>query len=446
LVLLSFALVLVATVLLVLGLLNDDGLTLIYVSIASSVAAAVVLLVALRLNKPRLAEQRASGPAPLPEPVRPSRAAALPTPAVTPVAPEAQPATQPPVTASEEPALEPSAPAAASPAASDEWLATDQDAWPADEAWEEVDEVEFPIADYDSLTVGQILPLLPQLYVDEYDVVEERERAGQARPQVLAKLAELREGASTTASAGPSSDAAVGTDSVALDPLASYTEPATAGWEDDDWFPIEDYESLSAAQIRPLLPELDDEELSLVRAREMSLGRRRSLLDEIDRQLAVASPTAPTASAVSATKTTKAAKTTKRPAARKAPARKTPAKTAAAAKKNGVAKPASTASKATPAKKAPAKRATAAKAAATKNGSGRQTGVAKRVSPASKVTSASKPAAAKKTAPTRVAPVQKSASAKKAGAAGKAAAKKAAPAKKAPPAKKAAAAKRAPRA
>src|SRR3954453_2439514 len=64
LVLLSFALVLVATVLLVLGLLNDDGLTLIYASIGASVLAAVVLIVALRRNKPQ--EVRAEAPTPLP--------------------------------------------------------------------------------------------------------------------------------------------------------------------------------------------------------------------------------------------------------------------------------------------------------------------------------------------------------------------------------------------
>ena len=63
LVLLSFALVLAATVLLVLGLLND-GLTLIYLSIACSIGAAVVLIIALRRNKPRT-EVKAP-PAPLP--------------------------------------------------------------------------------------------------------------------------------------------------------------------------------------------------------------------------------------------------------------------------------------------------------------------------------------------------------------------------------------------
>jgi len=64
LVLLSFALVLVATVLLVLGLLNDDGLTLIYASIASSALAAIVLIVALRRDKP--VESGTDAPAPPP--------------------------------------------------------------------------------------------------------------------------------------------------------------------------------------------------------------------------------------------------------------------------------------------------------------------------------------------------------------------------------------------
>jgi hypothetical protein len=66
LVLLSFALVLVATVLLVLGLLNDGGLTLIYISIACSAAAAIVLIAAVRLAKPR--EDTAAAPEPLLEP------------------------------------------------------------------------------------------------------------------------------------------------------------------------------------------------------------------------------------------------------------------------------------------------------------------------------------------------------------------------------------------
>lgn len=83
LVILSFALVLAATVLFVLGLLNDDALTLIYLSIASSVAAAVVLMVALRGNKSR-AELKAP-----PEPVPTPEAASTPAPPA-PIAPAAE--------------------------------------------------------------------------------------------------------------------------------------------------------------------------------------------------------------------------------------------------------------------------------------------------------------------------------------------------------------------
>jgi hypothetical protein len=69
LVLVSFALVLLATVLLVLGLLNDE-LTLIYLSIACSAGAAIVLIVALRRH-PRETAPPAAGP-PAPETGAPS--------------------------------------------------------------------------------------------------------------------------------------------------------------------------------------------------------------------------------------------------------------------------------------------------------------------------------------------------------------------------------------
>lgn len=49
-------------------------------------------------------------------------------------------------------------------------------------------EVAFPIQDYDSLTVAQILPLLPQLYRDELAVIEERERQGKNRRSVISRL------------------------------------------------------------------------------------------------------------------------------------------------------------------------------------------------------------------------------------------------------------------
>ena len=293
LVLLSFALVLAATVLLVLGLLNDDGLMLIYISIGASVAAATVLMIALRRNKPRVD-------------------AGVPPKSLS-TTEEAAASTQDSVAAGDS-----------------EWLAAD---------WEEGEEVDFPIADYDDLTAGQILPLLSQLYADEIAVVGAREANTKARPEILDKLAELRGDA-------PASDSAA---------LADAAPPAPGSWEDDDWFPIEDYESLSAAQIRPLLGELDAEELDLVRTRELGLGRRRSLLDEIDRRLGTVTRSAPARKA----SVTKKAAATKRGAATKrtsAPARRAaaPAKRAAAPAKRVPVKRA-----AAPAKRVPVKRAAA---------------------------------------------------------------------------------------
>ena len=52
LVLLSFGVLLVATVLLILGLLAGAGLALVYVSIVLSALSAVILFVAVRVAKP----------------------------------------------------------------------------------------------------------------------------------------------------------------------------------------------------------------------------------------------------------------------------------------------------------------------------------------------------------------------------------------------------------
>jgi hypothetical protein len=54
-----------------------------------------------------------------------------------------------------------------------------------------VSEYDFPIADYDELTVAEITPLLPQLYYDELVVVAERERAGAGRRTLLARIDRL---------------------------------------------------------------------------------------------------------------------------------------------------------------------------------------------------------------------------------------------------------------
>lgn len=192
LVLLSFGLVLVATVLLVLGLLADDGLTLIYISIACSVLAGIVLVLATRMGKPK-ARTASSGPEPLADTpdARPTEAAEPtpePVPASASVA-ESLPRSEPadadesfapePVTT----AVPPVETTAAVPVPVSE----------PEPAPEDDDEDFFPIADYDDLTVNEILPLLPELYADEIGVVEERERQGKSRVRILNRLAELRE-------------------------------------------------------------------------------------------------------------------------------------------------------------------------------------------------------------------------------------------------------------
>jgi hypothetical protein len=225
LVLLSFGLVLVATVLLVLGLLVDSGLALIYGSIALSVIAAIVLFVAVRMSKPKAATSTA-----------PALLRADPAPA-----PDAAVA----------------AAAVAGAAAGGEWLAADQGWEDSDATWGG-DEPDFPIAGYDELAPEEILTLLPQLYSDEISIVEARERAGQARPEVLDELARLRDGAA-----------------------------GDEQWISNTALPIEDYDALSVSEIVGVLGELDDDELTTVKAHEEANAGRRTILDDIDRRLGV---------------------------------------------------------------------------------------------------------------------------------------------------------------
>jgi hypothetical protein len=281
LVILSFVLVLVATVLLVLGLLAEGGLSLIYMSIGCSAAAAVLLFVAVRFARPRQVSL-AGASVTIPDLLEPYTSPE-PSPVVTP-----------------EPAL-PTAPVTTSPPG-DEWQADDH-GWDERDDWADADELEFPIADYDDLTAAQIVPLLPKLYSDELIVVEAREREGQARSEVLARIAELR---------GQAFDV------------------DDAGWEDGEWFPIEDYDSLSIAQIRPLLPQLEEDELEMVRNHEANGPARSAVLGEIDRLLGVEAPPPPAKKPAAK----KAAPATKAPVTKRA----VPATKATAAKKTTAAK------------------------------------------------------------------------------------------------------------
>lgn len=300
LVLVSFGLVLLATILLVVGLLTDDGLTLIYFSIAASFTAAVVLYLAFRRARPK-----ADSAAQPPEPIAPEGAEDEvearrdePT-AVTPVV-----AATPEVIAAASPApeeeLEDEAVAAqADPAVE---VAAASDDWTSDDDWADDGEfdVEFPIADYDELTVAEIMPLLPQLYSDELGIVAQRERTGKARATILARLDEL---AATGTEADALEAELAGDVAVAPAPAAEALRnetpatprpaaptPQVPSLSDDDdeyedFFPIADYDELSVDQIVPLLAMLEDDELEDVKAREAAGQGRKSVIAEIDRQL-----------------------------------------------------------------------------------------------------------------------------------------------------------------
>lgn len=293
LVLVSFGLVLLATILLVVGLLADT-LTLIYLSIAASFTAAVVLYLAFRRARPKAETDRVA-PTPIPPEGAEPEVTESDATTVTPVAttPEAV------VAAAEEPEVVETE--AATGSGADDW--TSDDDWAEDGEFD----VEFPIADYDDLTVAEILPLLPQLYSDELGVVAERERNGQGRAAILARLDELgasgteadaMEAASVDADEAFAPAAAPATTTVADAPrndTLSTPRPAPAAPqvpslsvdEDDDGFvfPIADYEQLSVDQIVPLLVQLEDDELEDVKAREASGQGRKSVIAEIDRQL-----------------------------------------------------------------------------------------------------------------------------------------------------------------
>jgi hypothetical protein len=296
LVLVSFGLVLLATILLVVGLLTDDGLTLIYLSIAASFTAAVVLYLAFRKARPK-ADADLQPPAPIaPEGADEEDLAAPPRHEPTAVTPAV---TTPETEAVEEPEAEPVlVDAGASPSADD---------WTADDDWADDGDfdVEFPIADYDDLTVAEIMPLLPQLYSDELGIVAERERTGKNRSTILARLDELA--ASGTAAdaleaesldaepepmpAAAEAAAAVGSrDETLAAPRPTAPVPQVPSLADDEYddgyvFPIADYDELSVDQIVPLLAQLEDDELEEVKEREATGQGRKTVIAEIDRQL-----------------------------------------------------------------------------------------------------------------------------------------------------------------
>jgi hypothetical protein len=313
--LLTIALVLVGAVSLVIGFVGGEQLP-IFISIACSVLAGVVLVVFSRMSRRQGAPATSGGPAPL--------------------ADEAAPATKRTEAVSddevEEAVTEPE------PVGAGRGFAADDD---------------FPIEDYDELLVSEILPLLAELDADELEVVREREQSGKARATLLRRIEQLAEGEGEPTVAAP-----------AFSARASEPEVEDEG-DEELMFPIEDYDDLRVSEILPLLPELYDDELELVADHERDNANRASVLNRIDELLGGEPEPAPKKAAPKKAAPKKAA--VKKAAARKAtPVKKTAAKKATPAKKAPTKKATPAKKTATATKKAAAKKATAKKTAARK--------------------------------------------------------------------------------
>lgn len=259
-VLVSFALVVLATITLVIGLLQS-GLTLIYVSIGCSVLAGLVLAVAVLRGRPEEA------------PATPGR---------------------PTVPAGAGPATPPPAPAGARP-------------------WES----QAPSAGEPTVPSWGPPPSAP---TPEPEPAPEREPAPALAGVLASRLGRDRTRADDE-------DRTEQVDVMALDEE-----------EDDEGFPIENYDRLRASEILRKLPDLSPEELERVREREVAGMNRFTVLSRIDAQLETAEPAGDwdideAAGGAAA-------------AARKAPARKVPARKAATTKKAAAKKAPMTAAEA----------------------------------------------------------------------------------------------------
>ena len=288
--LVTILLVVVGTISLVIGFLQS-ALLPIYISIACSVLAAVVLLIFSRMTAKSQQVVTSGQPAPLPGRGGPD---AAPEPAFAGTgllegssADRYSTDTTPGYTPEESYA----APSRFS-------QVSDLDEEPDDD---------FPIERYDSRRVGEILPLLAELDLDELDLVREHEEQHKNRATVLARIDQLidqleaedrQEAASrfdddSALAAVPAGGGGVDVDvepESEREPIAPPppTQAVTVAAlpEDDGYFPIEDYDELRAGEILPLLPELDDDELVMVQQREEAGPARPSILRRIEALLA----------------------------------------------------------------------------------------------------------------------------------------------------------------
>lgn len=358
-VLVSLLLVLAAAVALVVGLLQS-GLAIIYVSIGCSVAAGVLLAVAVVRGKP---ERVSSGPVPQPAP-----------PTTAPATSRSWEGPQPAVEPERESQREPVVVGATSgvSTAGDETQQLDQ---AAIELAVRGDEDHGPIPDYDRLRATEVLPLLANLDAGELAQVRAQEAAGRNRFMVLSRIDRELEARGPGEAAG--GDAAVGAeageggwdssddwDGSKEAGAADADEPAPAVARQPSRSILDNYEQLKVLEILPRLGELDADELAQVRRREQAGQRRAMIINRVDRLIVDARPARQTAPGAPPRRGPARKATAKKAPARKAPAKrvassKTPAKKAVAQK--APAKKA--AAQKAPAKKAPAKKATVVKKA-----------------------------------------------------------------------------------
>ena len=296
--LVSFLLVIVATIFLLSGLFLTKDLALIFISIACSALAGIVLVVAVMRSRPRVGTVPAADGGGL-------------APTSTGLAAE---------TAAE------SRPVAPRQAGGGR---------------------EFPIPDYDTLEVVEVLPLLGDLEPAELELVRQREASGRAHPWILARVDALLEAeadADTSEHAwapGPIGSAgqsrAVDEDEGEIAEVepddVDWASPRDADWAASDFpldsgpdyadlsvardFPIDRYDELRVTEILPLLASLHSEDLKMVREEEAAGKARASILARIDgllaRDVGAARPAPASASAGSAS--------ARRPAGAKTPSR-----------------------------------------------------------------------------------------------------------------------------
>ncbi|HEX6380659.1 MAG TPA: hypothetical protein VF180_05410 [Acidimicrobiia bacterium] len=257
--LVSFLLVIVATIFLLSGLFLTDSLGLIFVSIACSALAGIVLVLAVMKSKPR--------------------------PSTTPAADGEG---EVPVGAAEESSAGRQAPA------------------------RRAESREFPIDEYDSLEVVEVLPLLGDLEPAQLEMVRQREASGRAHPWILARVDALLEAeADADTSEHAWAPGPIGTsgqqrsllddedDIVEVEPDdADWATPRESDWAASDFpldsgsdyddlsgardFPIDRYHQLRVSEILPLLTNLGAEDLKMVREEETAGKARASILARID--------------------------------------------------------------------------------------------------------------------------------------------------------------------